>query len=215
MITIVLAEDHHVVRQALRSMLDSERHFKVVSEASTGLDAIELVESLKPNVLVLDLMLPYLNGLEVVRQVSRSQPQTRTVILSMHSDESYVSEALKNGALGYVLKTADSSSLIEAIRTVALGKRYLSPPLSERLIDSYLKKSSDSSLDKYETLTAREREVLHLVAEGNTNEEIASRLHISRRTVEVHRAHVMQKLHLRNQAELVRYALQRLNPGMN
>jgi len=209
MITIVLAEDHHVVRQALRSMLDSERYFKVVGEASTGLESIELVERLKPNVLVLDLMLPYLNGIEVVRQLSRSQPQTRTVILSMHSDESYVSEALKNGALGYVLKTADSSSLVDAIRTVALGKRYLSPPLSELLIDSYLKTSRDSSLDKYETLTAREREVLHLVAEGNTNEEIASQLHISRRTVEAHRARVMQKLDLRNQAELVRFALQR------
>ena len=124
-------------------MLDSERYFKVVGEASTGLESIELVERLKPNVLVLDLMLPYLNGIEVVRQLSRSQPQTRTVILSMHSDESYVSEALKNGALGYVLKTADSSSLVDAIRTVALGKRYLSPPLSELLIDSYLKTSRD------------------------------------------------------------------------
>ena len=207
MIRIVLAEDHHVVRQALRSMLESETGFEIVGEASTGLETIKLVESLKPDVLVVDLMMPSLNGLEVVREISHKHLQTRIVILSMHADESYVWEALKNGALAYVLKSSQSSTLIEAIRSVASGKRYLSPPLSDLLIDSFTKKCKDSLPNRYEDLTTRERQVLHLVAEGRTNAAVASLLSISPRTVEVHRAHLMRKLNLNNQAELVRFAL--------
>lgn len=209
MTTIVLADDHHVVRQGLRSLLEAEPDFSVVGEAGDGVGAAQLVERLRPDVLVLDLMMPGLNGLEVTRQVSRRSPQTHVVILSMHANEAHVLEALRSGAEAYVLKESTSAELVHAVREAVAGRRYLSPPLSERAIEVYMQKAESIALDPYETLTAREREVLYLVAEGHTNTEIADRLFISRRTVETHRAKLMRKLGLRTQTDLISYALRR------
>jgi DNA-binding NarL/FixJ family response regulator len=160
-------------------------------------------------VIVLDLMMPGLNGLEATRQIGARSPQTRIVILSMHANEAYVLEALKNGASGYVLKDSSAAELVRAVREVMAGRRYLSPPLSERAIETYVQKALEAARDVYETLTNREREVLHLAAEGSSNAEIAVRLSLSARTVETHRAHMMHKLGLRTQTDLIRYALQR------
>jgi DNA-binding NarL/FixJ family response regulator len=209
MTTIVLADDHHVVRQGLRSLLEAEPDFSVVGETGDGLEATQLVERLQPDVLVLDLMMPSLNGLEVTRQVSQRSPQTHVVILSMHANEAHVLEALRAGAAAYVLKESTSAELVRAVHEAIAGRRYLSPPLSERAIEVYMQKAEPAALDPYETLTAREREVLHLVAEGHTNAEIADRLFISRRTVETHRANLMRKLSLRTQTDLISYALRR------
>jgi DNA-binding NarL/FixJ family response regulator len=209
MTTIVLADDHHIVRQGLRSLLEAEPGFSVVGETGDGVEAAQLVERLQPGVLVLDLMMPGLNGLEVTRQVSQRSPQTRVVILSMHANEAHVLEALRAGAVAYVLKESTSAELVRAVREAVAGRRYLSPPLSERAIEAYMQKAESVALDPYETLTAREREVLYLVAEGHTNAEIADRLFISRRTVETHRANLMRKLGLRTQTDLISYALRR------
>lgn len=209
MTTIVLADDHHVVRQGLRSLLEAEPDFSVIGETADGLEATQLVERLQPDVLVLDLMMPGLNGLAVTRQVSQRSLRTHVVILSMHPNEAYVLEALRAGAAAYVLKESTSAELVRAVREAVAGRRYLSSPLSERAIEAYMQKAESAALDPYETLTAREREVLHLVAEGHANAEIADRLFISRRTVETHRANLMRKLGLRTQTDLIRYALQR------
>jgi DNA-binding NarL/FixJ family response regulator len=207
--TLVLAEDHHVVRQGLRALLQAEPDLTIVGEAGDGLEAVRLVERLEPDVLVLDLILPGLNGLEVTRQVSQRSPRTRVVILSMHAAEAYVLEALRNGAAGYVLKDASAADLVRAVKEAVAGRHYLSPPLSELAIEAYLQKAREATLDLYETLTTREREVLQLAAEGHSNPEIAERLVISPRTVETHRANLMRKLGLQSQADLIRYALQR------
>jgi len=209
MTTIVLADDHHVVRQGLRALLEAEPDFQVIGEAGDGLEALQQVEQLRPNVLVLDLMMPGLNGLEVTRQISKHAYQTRVVILSMYANEAYVLEALGNGASAYVMKDSSSADLVLAVREVALGRRYLSPPLSDRAIEVYQAKAKAATLDKYDTLTTREREVLQLTAEGHTSAEIATRLGISSRTAETHRSNLMHKLDLHTQADLIRYALRR------
>jgi DNA-binding NarL/FixJ family response regulator len=168
-----------------------------------------MIERHRPDVLILDLILPGMNGIDVTREVTRQSPRTRTVILSMHGSESYVVDALRNGAAAYVLKDSPSNELLEAIHHVLAGRRYLSPPLSQRAIDAYLEKIEAGALDPYETLTARERQTLQLVAEGHTNQEIADRLFISARTVETHRASVMKKLGLRTHSDVVLFAVRR------
>jgi DNA-binding NarL/FixJ family response regulator len=207
--TIVLADDHQVVRQGLRSLLEVEPRFRVVGEAGNGLDVPRIVERLRPDVLVLDMMMPGLNGLEITRQVKKRSPKTQVVILSMHKDESYVLEALKNGAAAYVVKDSSAQELVKAVREAAADRHYLSPPLSDSAIQAYVQRAKASAIDPYQSLSSREREVLQLAAEGNTNAEIGKRLFISRRTVEIHRANMMHKLGLRNQTELIRYALKR------
>lgn len=209
MTTIVLADDHHLVRAGLRSLLEAEPDFEVVGEAADGLTAIQMVERLSPDVLIADLMMPDLNGLEVTRHVSQSTPATRVVILSMHANEPYVLEALRNGASAYVLKESRADDLVHAVHEVLLGRRYLSPPLSERAIQSYISKTQAETLDPYETLTTREREILHLTAQSYSATEIAERLSLSPRTVETHRANLMRKLDLHTQTDLIRYALRR------
>lgn len=209
MTTIVLADDHHLVRQGLRALLEAQPDFRIIGEAGDGLETARLVERLRPDVLVLDLMMPGLRGLEVAGQISRRSPKTRVVMLSMYGNEAYVLEALRNGAAGYVLKNAHATELVQAVREVASGRSYLSPPLSRRAIEAYIKKAKGVPLDLYETLTTREKEVLHLAAEGHSNPEIGKRLFISPRTVEIHRANVMRKLGVRTQTDLIRYALQR------
>lgn len=206
---ILLADDHNIVRQGLRALLQSEPHFRLVGEASDGIEAVRLAERLKPDVLITDVMMPGLNGLEVARQVSRSLPNTRIIILSMYTNDAYVIEAFKNGANGYVLKDSEASDLIQAVKEVINGNRYLSPPLSERALELYMQKLESAPSDPYELLTTREREVLQLVAEGKTSAEIANRLFISPRTAEGHRANLMRKLGLQTNADLIRFALKR------
>ena len=207
--TLLLADDHLMVRQGLRALLAREPDLRLVGEAAEGLEALRLAERLQPDVLVLDLMMPGLNGLDVARQVARRSPETRVVILSMHAHEAYVLEALLAGASAYVLKESSSDELVKAIRAVTTGRRYLSPPLSEEALGTYSRRTGSLPPDPYHTLTAREREVLQLTAEGHSGADIAERLFISPRTVETHRANLMRKLKVRNQKELIRYALQR------
>ncbi len=208
MIRVVLADDHPVLRQGLRGLLEREPDLEVLGEASDGREALNEVMRSRPDVLVLDLMMPGVGGLEVVHEVRAQCRTTQVVVLSMYSNESYVQEALGAGARGYVLKKATSAELVAAIRAVAAGGRYLSPPLSEEAIENYLIRSRPAS-DPYALLTARERQVLHLAAEGRSSAEIARQLTVSPRTVEMHRANLMRKLGLQNQSELVRFAIQR------
>ncbi len=209
MTTILLADDHHIVRQGLRVLLNAEQDFTVVGEAKNGLEVVNLVQRLKPDVLIMDLMMPGINGLEVTRQVKQRIPQTRIVILSMHANEGYVLEALRSGASAYVLKDSSAADLVHAVRDVTTGRRYLSPLLSERAMEAYVNKATESALDPYDTLTTREREVLHLSAQGNTSAEIGVKLSISPRTAEIHRANLMRKLDLQTQTDLIRYAIRR------
>jgi two-component system response regulator NreC len=206
---IVLADDHHVVRGGLRALLEGELTCQVVGEAGSGPEAVSLVERLQPDLLVLDLMMPGFSGLEVVRQVRQSAPQTRIVILSMHADESYVREALRVGVTAYVLKESLSTDFLFALQQAAHGRRYLSPPLSERALEAYAHQTSDTALDLYETLTTREREILYMAAQGLTSAEIAERLMIGVRTVDTHRASMMRKLGLHTPLDLIRYAVRR------
>ena len=208
-LTIVLADDHPVVRGGLRTLLEVELGAQVIGEAADGLMALQLVEQLQPDLLVVDLMMPGLTGLEVVRRVHQRVPHTRAVVLSMHADEAYVLEALRAGAIGYVLKESQAAEFVQAVREAAAGRRYLSSALSERIITTYIEQVGAPVTDPYELLTERERDVLHLAARGLTAQEIAERLELSTRTVETYRTSVLRKLALRNQTDLIRYALKR------
>lgn len=208
-ITIILADDHRVVREALRSLLESEPDFQVIAEASDGLAAAELTEKQKPAVLVLDLQMPGLNGIDVLRRVARRSPRTRVVVLSMHATEAHVVAALKHGASAYVAKDAGATELTCAIRKVVSGERYLSPPFAGAPVEEYLARAEGSTPDPYQTLTGREREVIHLAAEGRSSAQIAERLRISPRTAETHRANALKKLKLHGQTNLVLYAVER------
>jgi DNA-binding NarL/FixJ family response regulator len=207
--TVLLADDHAVVRLGLRRLLEGEPGFRIVGEVADGLEVLSEVESLHPDLLVLDLVMPGLSGLEVLRRVRKCWPKTLVVVLSMHASEAYVLEALRNGAAAYVLKGSDGSEVLEAMRAVLAGRRHLSAPLSQLAIQAYLEKAEAAAPDPYDALTTREREVLQLAAEGYSNSKIAARLFISRRTVETHRANLFVKLGLRTQTDLVRYALRR------
>ena len=208
-VTVLLADDHPIVRQGIRHLLEAESDVKVVAEATDGLETVRLVEQLRPNVLIVDLMMPGLNGLEVLRQIKKRSPATLSIVLSMQSADAYVVEALKSGASGYILKDSGPSELVNAVRQVIQGQRFLSPKLSERLIDAFIQTADNTALDPYETLTDREREVLQMVSEGLTTPEMARRLSISPRTAELHRSRMMNKLGIRNQTDLIRYALKR------
>ena len=209
MTTILLADDHAVVRHGLKALIEDEPNFNVVGEAGSGLEAIQMVSELKPDVLVLDIMMDDISGIEVARQVRKNSPRTAIVVLSMYGDKKHVLEALQAGAKAYVVKKAVASELIEAVRQVLVGRRYLGTSVSDVVVDAYLEKEESGPADSYDSLSSREREVLHLAAHSYTNAEIAERLCISRRTVETHRANAMRKLNLDNQTDLLRYALQR------
>jgi two-component system, NarL family, response regulator NreC len=211
MTTIVLADDHPIVRQGISGLLESEPGFVVVGEAGDGREAVELMERLQPDIAILDLMMPELNGMEVARRALRLSPRTRVVILSMYSDEPHVLEALRAGAMAYVLKGTSTETLIFALREAMAGRRYLSPPLSDRAVEVYLAQigTAERPTDRYELLTAREREVLELVARGASYAEIADKLTISPRTAETHRTNLMRKLDLKTTADITLYAVQR------
>jgi DNA-binding NarL/FixJ family response regulator len=206
--SLVLAEDHQIVRQGLRAVLEAEADLRVVGEAATGPEALRVLERLRPDVLVLDLMLPGLGGLDVLREVGRRTPSTRVVILSMHANEAYVAAAFRAGAAGYVLKEEGSRELVKAIRAAAAGRRHLTSLISEEALRAYEARATEGTPNPYDALTLREREVLRLTAEGQSGAEIARRLFISPRTVETHRTNLMRKLGVRNQKELVRFAVQ-------
>jgi DNA-binding NarL/FixJ family response regulator len=207
-VNLVLVDDHSVVRHGLRLVLE-ELGFKVVGEGSDGLEAIELVAKLKPDILLCDLMMGSMNGLEVTRQVSKKYPDTKVVILSMYSDEGYVIEALRAGAKAYILKDSSSAELNQTINEVMKGKHYLGSPFSEKAISTYMDKTQDASEDEYYTLSNREREILQMVAEGLTSVQIAKKLFLSSRTVDAHRAKMMRKLNLHTKVDLIRYAQHR------
>lgn len=207
LVKVALVDDHPIVRQGLRNLLQTEPSFSVVGEADDGIMGVELVQRVKPDVLIVDLMMPGLNGLDLIKQALKRLPKLRILVLSMQSADSYVVEALNYGAAGFVLKETGPSEIIQAIHTVVAGKQYLSPKLSERLMGSSTR--TKKLKDPYETLTPREREILHLIIEGNTNSQIAKRLVLSPRTVELHRSRIMKKLNLHNQTDIFRYALER------
>jgi DNA-binding NarL/FixJ family response regulator len=206
-VTVLLADDHPVVRQGMRNLLDAEASFSVIGEAEDGLEAVQLAEQLKPDVVVVDMMMPRLNGLEAIRQIIARRPDTHCIVLSMQSADPYIVQALKAGASGYVLKDSGPNEVISAIHQVLDGKRYLSPQLSEKLIDLFVAKVEADVLDPYSSLTTREREVLQLAAEGFSNSNIAEQLSISQRTVEQHRQSMMTKMGFNNQTDLIRFAL--------
>ena len=205
-IKIVLADDHQIVREGFRMVLEAQPDFLVVGEASDGIETIQIVKKLNPDILVVDLMMPGINGLEVARQL---RTKVRTVILSMHNNEAYVIEAIRNGVFGYVLKDGTSKELVTAVQYAVAGKHYLSPPFSEKSIETYTLNIIVESKNAYDSLTTREREVFQLVAQGYSSSKIGELLHISSRTVEVHRANMMRKLNFHSQAELIQYALLR------
>jgi two-component system, NarL family, response regulator NreC len=208
-VTIIVAGTPDIFGQGLRLLLEGQEDFRVIAEASSGLEASQLVQVLQPDVLVVDLMMSDLGGLEVTRRIRRHSPATHVVMLSVYSDDAHVLEALHSGVFAYVLKKSSPASLFQAVREASAGRRYLSPPLPEHLIQAYLSNPQGEPMAPHETLTPREREVLRLTSRGLTNREIATTLFISPRTVETHRANLMRKLNLRTQADLIRYALQR------
>jgi two-component system, NarL family, response regulator NreC len=199
---IVLADDHVLVRQGLRSLLEGAE-FKVIGEAGDGQEAIRLVEKLHPAVAVLDIAMPTLNGIDAAREISRLSPETKTILLTMLTEDQYVLESLRAGVKGYVLKSNSSEELVKAIREVCQGKVYLTPAASTAVVQAYVAMSGASPPE----LTEREREVLQLVAEGKTSKEIAGELGITWRTVESHRTHIMEKLAIHDTAGLVHYAI--------
>lgn len=208
MTTIVIVDDHPMVRQGVRAVLQAEPGWSVVGEAGDGAAALALVSELQPDIVLIDLMMPGLNGIEVTIALRARAPRTKVLVFSMHADDASIRAAIAGGAVGYILKDSDAPELKQLIGDALAGRRALSRSLTDRAIDLYLNQASDQTLGWGEMLTARERQVLQLAIEGLTNAEIADRLQISPRTAETHRTNLMRKLGLRSQAELRHYALQ-------
>jgi DNA-binding NarL/FixJ family response regulator len=200
---ILLADDHAVVRQGFKMLLDAQSDMEIVGEASNGREAVEAAETLRPDVVVMDVAMPELNGIEATRRLAASAPHTRVIALSMHKDSVYVREILRAGARGYLLKDSGANDLVSAIRVVARGESYLSPAVSNAVLDDYRKQVTNP----IDLLTSREREVLQMLAEGKTNKEIAGVLNLSVYTVDAHRGRIMEKLNLHSINDLVRFAV--------
>jgi two-component system response regulator NreC len=209
-VRILLADDHTVVRQGLRKVLEERPEWQVVAEAGDGREAVRLAEQEKPDVAILDVAMPLLNGIEATRQIVKKSPSTRVLILSMHADEAYVTQILQAGATGYLLKDSADVDLLKAVTEVSQGRSFFSPAIARVMLDDYVRALADKGVtDRYESLSAREREIFQLIAEARTNKEIASLLNVSPSTVETHRAHIMEKLDLHSAAEIVLYAVRR------
>jgi DNA-binding NarL/FixJ family response regulator len=207
---VLLADDHGIVRRGLRSLLETEEGLTVVGEAADGLEALRLCEELRPDLLIIDVGMPMLNGIDVAARAQKLERPPRTVILSMHSDESYIIRALAAGARAYLLKDATDEDLLPAIRAVAAGKPFFSQAVTAVLVEDYLRQLQARGLtDSYHLLTDREKQVLQLLAEGRSNKEVATLLELSLSTVETHRGNLMQKLNLHNTAEIVLYAVRK------
>lgn len=207
---ILLADDHTIVRHGLRKILQDQPDWTVVAEAADGREAVRQVLETRPEVAVLDIGMPQLNGIEATRQIARRAPEVKVLILSMHADEAYVIQVLQAGAKGYLLKDSADKDVVRAIAAVAQGKSFFSPAVAKVMLDDYVRRLAEKGVtDRYATLSEREREVFQLIAEGRTNKDIADLLCISASTVETHRARVMEKLGLHSAAELVLYAVRR------
>jgi two-component system response regulator NreC len=207
---ILVADDHTLVRQGFRKILEERPDWNVVAEASDGRNAVRLAQSTEPDVAILDIGMPGLNGIEATRQIVRRLPNTGVLILSMHSDEAYIIQALKAGARGYMLKDSADTDLIRGVQAIALGKSFFSPAVAKVMLDDYVRHLAEKGLgDRFDTLSEREREVFQLVAEGHSNKAIADLLSVSPATIETHRAHILRKLDIHNTTELVLYAVRR------
>lgn len=207
---LALADDHTMMRSGLRLLLEREPDFSIVGEAGDGRQAIEIVETQSPDVVIMDVAMPNLNGIEAARRITNAHPRTAIIILSMHSDESYVLRALNAGARGYLLKDSAESDLIAAVRAVSEGKAFFSPAISKLLVEDYVRQLRQRGVeDSYELLTPRERELLQLVAEGKTTKEAATMLSLSPYTVDTHRANLMRKLNVNSLPELILYAVRK------
>jgi DNA-binding NarL/FixJ family response regulator len=207
---VFLADDHGVVRKGLRFLLERQPDMEVVGEASDGREAIDLVSELKPHVVIMDIAMPRLNGIDATSQIVKRDPSIGVIMLSMHSDEGYLIRTLAAGAKGYLLKESAEADLVRAVEAVAQGKPFFSPAIAQTLLEDYLRQLQQrGATDSYDLLTDREKEILQLLAEGKSNKDVAALLSLSPYTVETHRTHIMQKLNLHNTAELVLYAVRK------
>jgi DNA-binding NarL/FixJ family response regulator len=209
-IRVVVADDHTIIRSGLRLLLERQAGVEVVGEAADGRATVEVAEATEPDIVMLDIAMPNLNGIEAARQIAAKLPKTGVIILSMHSDEGYVLKALKAGARGYLLKDSAESDIINAIIAVSHGKAYFSPEISRMLVDDYVQQLRQRGVDdSYELLTGREREILQLLAEGKSNKDVSALLNLSPYTVETHRGNILQKLNLHSLPELILYAVRK------
>jgi DNA-binding NarL/FixJ family response regulator len=207
-ITIFLADDHTIVRQGLAKLLEGESYLKIVGEAENGREAVKKIESLKPDIAIMDISMPLLNGIEATRQIKKISPQTKVIILSMHCHDRYISELFSYGASGYLLKNSTGSDIINSISAAVRGDTYLSPSISRRVIDDYVSlKKRSSQEDLYDKLSNREREVFQMIAEGRSTKEVSDILYVSPSTVKTHRANIMDKLQLQNISQLIQFAI--------
>jgi len=209
-VRILIADDHAIIRSGLRALLSHEPGFEIVAEAADGREAVELAEREQPDIAILDISMPILNGLEAARQISAKLHHVRLVIVTVHTDECYLLNSLKAGARAYVLKSSSEFEIIEAVRAVSQGKAYFSPKVSRVLADEYLRHLEARQVeDAYDQLTSRERQILQLLAEGQTNKDVANILDVSATTVMTHRQHIFQKLDLHSLADLILYAIRK------
>lgn len=210
-IKILIADDHTIVRQGMRKLLEGYSDIEIVGESQDGDETVEAAERLAPEIVIMDISMPGLSGLEATRQIRKKYPAVKILILTMHAEKEYIFQILQSGASGYLLKGSPVEELVTAIRAVDRGESYLSPPVSKSIIEHYITRSGikTQTVVRSQPLTTREREVLRLIAEGHTSKSIATRLSLSSKTIETHRSHIMQKLNIHNAAGLIRYAIQK------
>ncbi|HXF82803.1 MAG TPA: response regulator transcription factor [bacterium] len=209
-IRVLVADDHAIVREGVRMILAKEPDVEVVGEAGDGQEALDLVERLRPHVVIMDISMPGVGGIEATQRLKAAHPQIQVLALTMHEDESYVFQLLRAGAAGYVLKRAAAQDLVQAVRAAARGEAFLYPSVARRVVEDYLKRvEAGEERERYDGLTAREKEILTLIAQGLSNQQIAEKLFISIKTVQTHRAHILEKLGLHDRTELVRYAIRK------
>jgi two-component system response regulator NreC len=209
-VTILLVDDHAIVRSGLAKLLEPEPGLKVIGEATNGRDVLQRAENLRPDIVLMDIVMPQLNGIEATRQLKKILPETKVIILSMYAHERFVSEALEFGASGYLMKHSTTPlDIVQAIKAAMKGDTFLSPGISRKVVDSYLsmKKAQNSQTDLYSSLTNREREVFQMVAEGRSTREIAQKLYVSVSTIKAHRANIMEKLNMTNLSQLIQFAI--------